>query len=148
MNRKLRCSLLQELIDWHRPRMTALLHAGVDLLAFETLPSDVEGRAVVKLLQEVPSARAWVSFSCKVRETRPLTEMSCSLMQGASKQRSDVSPCSLRKNWNSFVTNFVAVRDRTERTRVAVSYSRRRQAPQRRLHRSSASGSTARRRSM
>ena len=53
-------------MEWHRPRVDALLKAGVDLLAFDTIPSLVEARAVVSLLQEYPNAQAWISFSCKV----------------------------------------------------------------------------------
>ena len=34
------CSL-QELMDWHRPRIDALLQAGVDILALETIPAQV-----------------------------------------------------------------------------------------------------------
>lgn len=34
------CSL-QELMDWHRPRIDALLQAGVDILAMETIPAQV-----------------------------------------------------------------------------------------------------------
>ena len=31
----------EQLIDWHRPRVARLLDCGVDLLAFETIPSQV-----------------------------------------------------------------------------------------------------------
>lgn len=50
---------------WHRPRMAALLSAGVDLLAMETIPAQVEAEVLVDLLQEFPYAKAWISFSCK-----------------------------------------------------------------------------------
>jgi homocysteine S-methyltransferase len=53
------------LIDFHRPRVEALLDAGVDLLAFETIPSLLEARALVRLLEEYPHARAWLSFSAR-----------------------------------------------------------------------------------
>lgn len=53
------------LIDWHRPRVRALLNAGVDLLAIETVPCVREAEALIDLLKEFPSARAWLSFSCK-----------------------------------------------------------------------------------
>eukprot|EP00731_Ephydatia_muelleri_P025710 Em0017g793a len=84
----------QEFMDWHRPRVASLLGCGVDLLAIETQPALVrkgwsmkgaehvgekgaehvgekgrgmlkEALAIVKLLREYPSARAWVTFSCK-----------------------------------------------------------------------------------
>ncbi|XP_014470951.1 PREDICTED: homocysteine S-methyltransferase YbgG-like [Dinoponera quadriceps] len=55
----------QELMDWHRPRVRALLDAGVDLLALETVPCVEEADALVELLREFPRARAWLSFSCR-----------------------------------------------------------------------------------
>ncbi|XP_070153417.1 homocysteine S-methyltransferase YbgG-like [Polyergus mexicanus] len=55
----------QELIDWHRPRVQALLDAGVDLLALETIPCIEEAEALLELLCEFPHARAWLSFSCR-----------------------------------------------------------------------------------
>lgn len=55
----------QELMDWHRPRIRALLDAGVDLLALETIPCVKEADALVDLLREFPQARAWLSFSCR-----------------------------------------------------------------------------------
>ncbi|XP_078736395.1 LOW QUALITY PROTEIN: betaine-homocysteine S-methyltransferase-like [Lampetra fluviatilis] len=55
----------EELMDWHRPQVSALLEAGVDLLALETVPSAAEGLALVQLLREFPGASAWLSFSCK-----------------------------------------------------------------------------------
>jgi S-methylmethionine-dependent homocysteine/selenocysteine methylase len=30
------------MMDWHRPRMKALVDAGVDLLAMETIPAQVK----------------------------------------------------------------------------------------------------------
>jgi hypothetical protein len=54
-------------MDWHRPRLDALIEAGVDLLAFETIPSIKEGLALCKLLKEYPNHLAWLSFSCKVK---------------------------------------------------------------------------------
>ena len=32
---------LEELCDWHRPRVTKLIECGVDVLAFETIPAIV-----------------------------------------------------------------------------------------------------------
>ena len=52
-----------ELIDFHRPRMAALVAAGADMLACETIPCLIEARALVRLLAEFPSASAWMSFS-------------------------------------------------------------------------------------
>jgi homocysteine S-methyltransferase len=55
----------QELMDFHRPRMKALIEAGADLLACETLPSPIEARALVRLLGEFKDVHAWISFSCR-----------------------------------------------------------------------------------
>jgi homocysteine S-methyltransferase len=55
----------QELADFHRPRAEALLEAGADLLAFETLPSALEAAAVVRLLDELGGPPAWISFQCQ-----------------------------------------------------------------------------------
>lgn len=50
---------------FHRPRLAALLGAAPDLLACETIPSLKEARALVRVVQEHPAARAWVSFTCR-----------------------------------------------------------------------------------
>lgn len=54
-----------ELKDFHRPRMKALLEAGADILACETIPSLVEAQALAELLEEFPGATAWVSFTAR-----------------------------------------------------------------------------------
>ena len=54
-----------ELMDFHRPRMAALLEAGADLLACETIPCFIEARALTRLLAEFPNASAWISFSAR-----------------------------------------------------------------------------------
>lgn len=57
----------QEFIEWHRPRLAALLEEGVDYLAIETFPSLKEAKAVLALIRiEAPNVPAWISFSCKV----------------------------------------------------------------------------------
>lgn len=55
----------EELIEFHRPRMRALIEAGPDILACETIPSPIEARALVKLLGEFEGMNAWISFSCR-----------------------------------------------------------------------------------
>ncbi|XP_046676838.1 homocysteine S-methyltransferase-like isoform X1 [Homalodisca vitripennis] len=56
----------QQLRDWHRPRITALVAAGVDLLAVETIPAVQEAVIVLNLLrEEFSDVKAWVSFTCK-----------------------------------------------------------------------------------
>lgn len=55
----------KELMDFHRPRIKALIEAKPDILACETIPSIVEARAIANLLKEFPGVYAWVSFSAK-----------------------------------------------------------------------------------
>lgn len=55
---------IEELMDWHRPRMSCLVEAGADLLAIETVPAAKEARALARLLREHPNVKAWISFSC------------------------------------------------------------------------------------
>ena len=55
----------KELIDFHRPRMKALVEAGADLLACETIPSLIEAHALAKLLKEFPNISAWFSFTAR-----------------------------------------------------------------------------------
>ncbi len=52
------------LAAFHRPRIAALLEAGADMLALETIPSVVEARVLAQLLAEFPGVVAWLSFSC------------------------------------------------------------------------------------
>ncbi|HEX6843672.1 MAG TPA: homocysteine S-methyltransferase [Actinomycetota bacterium] len=56
---------VRELVEWHRPRLEALLGAGPDLLAVETIPAIEEVEAIVTLLETYPEARAWISCSCR-----------------------------------------------------------------------------------
>ncbi|XP_035435085.2 translin-associated factor X-interacting protein 1 isoform X2 [Spodoptera frugiperda] len=51
--------------EWHKPRIQALVEAGVDILAFETIPCLKEAEMLVKMLKEYPKMKAWLSFSCK-----------------------------------------------------------------------------------
>jgi homocysteine S-methyltransferase len=53
----------KELMDFHRPRMQALIEAGADMLACETIPCLIEAQAIAKLLKEFPNMTAWVSFT-------------------------------------------------------------------------------------
>ncbi len=52
------------LADFHRPRIEALVEAGADLLAFETIPTVREAEVLVGLLAET-GATAWLSYSCR-----------------------------------------------------------------------------------
>src|SRR5687767_9828945 len=55
----------KELMDFHRPRMRALIEAGADMLACETIPSLIEAQAIANLLREFPNTTAWFSFSAR-----------------------------------------------------------------------------------
>ncbi|MEK6721494.1 MAG: homocysteine S-methyltransferase [Chloroflexota bacterium] len=50
--------------DFHAPRMEALLEAGADLLALETIPTVREAEVLAGLVIEF-GARAWLSFQCR-----------------------------------------------------------------------------------
>ncbi|NJM09100.1 homocysteine S-methyltransferase [Candidatus Gracilibacteria bacterium] len=51
------------LIAFHRPRIAALVEAGVDILACETIPALAEAEALLQVLAEFPQIKAWISFS-------------------------------------------------------------------------------------
>ena len=55
----------EELAAFHRPRIAALLAARPDLLAFETIPSQLEAEALVDVLAEHPGVPAWLAYSCR-----------------------------------------------------------------------------------
>ncbi|MFS2221941.1 homocysteine S-methyltransferase [Pantoea sp. B65] len=61
-----------EMMAFHRPRIAALVAAGVDLLACETLPSFAEIQALVTLLAEFPATPAWFSFT--LRDSKHLSD--------------------------------------------------------------------------
>ncbi|MFS9236518.1 homocysteine S-methyltransferase [Streptococcus sanguinis] len=53
----------EEFRDFHRPRIQALLEAGSDLLAIETIPNGAEVAAILRLLaEEFPQAETYLSF--------------------------------------------------------------------------------------
>jgi homocysteine S-methyltransferase len=49
---------------FHRPRMEALVEAGADLLAIETIPTVREAAVIVELLGNLDTP-AWLSYSCR-----------------------------------------------------------------------------------
>jgi homocysteine S-methyltransferase len=55
----------EKLEQFHRPRIEALIEAGADVLAVETIPSLQEAKIVAKLLKEYPETYAWLSFSLR-----------------------------------------------------------------------------------
>ena len=55
----------KELMDFHRPRMKALVDASAEFFACETIPALIEAQALSKLLSEFPTIIAWFSFSAR-----------------------------------------------------------------------------------
>lgn len=53
------------LADFHRQRLQILAASDADILACETIPSALEARVLVGLLESIPDCRAWMSFSCR-----------------------------------------------------------------------------------
>jgi homocysteine S-methyltransferase len=53
-----------EFMDFHRPRIAALVEAGADLLACETMPSLAEAEALLGLMEEF-DIESWLSFTLR-----------------------------------------------------------------------------------
>jgi homocysteine S-methyltransferase len=56
---------VDEIAAFHRPRVAALLGAGPDVLAWETIPNLLEADAIARLQAEFDGPPAWVSFQCR-----------------------------------------------------------------------------------
>lgn len=56
---------MEELMEFHRPRIQLLVDAGADILACETFPCLIEAKAITALLKEFPGVYCWISFSAK-----------------------------------------------------------------------------------
>lgn len=57
---------LQELKDFHRPRIQLFLEQEVDMLALETIPNRLEVQALTELLsEEFPQVEAYMSFTAQ-----------------------------------------------------------------------------------
>lgn len=71
-----------EFEDFHAPRVAALVQAGVDLLACETLPSFAEAEALLALTEEF-GVEAWFSFSLRdgahISDGTPLADVAALL---------------------------------------------------------------------
>ncbi|WP_343553867.1 homocysteine S-methyltransferase [Pantoea sp.] len=78
----------EEMKAFHRPRVQALVEAGVDVLACETLPSFAEAQALVSLLAEFPASSAWFSFTLRdaqhISDGTPLSKVA-ELVNAASQ---------------------------------------------------------------
>ena len=57
-------------MEFHRPRMKALIEAGADVLACETIPNVMEARAIARLLEE---------FEERTHGLRSAQKMTCTL---------------------------------------------------------------------
>ena len=57
------CSF-EELVEFHQQRIAVLAETQADLLAFETLPSLEEARAIGEALKPWPELAAWFTFNC------------------------------------------------------------------------------------
>ena len=53
---------MEELMEFHRPRIQLLVDAGADILACETFPCLIEAQAITALLKEFPGVYCWISF--------------------------------------------------------------------------------------
>ena len=61
---------VEELKDFHRARLVALIASKPDVLAIETIPELTEARAILELLNEIaPTMPFWISFSCNSSTT-------------------------------------------------------------------------------
>jgi homocysteine S-methyltransferase len=54
-----------ELVEFHRARLAVIAETEADLVAFETIPSLGEARAIVAALTRTPNISAWLSFTCR-----------------------------------------------------------------------------------
>lgn len=61
---------IETMRNWHRPRIEALIEAGVDLLALETIPCRIEAEMLLDLIRDFPGINAWLAFSCRVSKHR------------------------------------------------------------------------------
>jgi homocysteine S-methyltransferase len=53
-----------DLVEFHRERISVLASSDADLLAFETLPSLEEARAIGEALTQWPDLATWFTFTC------------------------------------------------------------------------------------
>jgi homocysteine S-methyltransferase len=54
-----------DLIAFHAERLALFAGTSADLIAFETIPSLEEARAILHALEETPTLAAWISFTCR-----------------------------------------------------------------------------------
>jgi len=56
---------IEQLIDFHLPRIQTLAEAGVDFIACETIPDLVEAEALAQCVGMFPGLSCWVAMSCR-----------------------------------------------------------------------------------
>ncbi len=68
-----------ELRAYHQPRWEIVTGMQPDLLACETIPSQIEAEVLANLLKETPGMAAWFSFSCRdgrtISDGTPINEL-------------------------------------------------------------------------
>lgn len=87
----------KEITDWHRIRIDACLEAGVDALAIETIPCQMEAEALAEMMcDDYPLTKFWISFQCKDRQLlangENFAEAALSIWD-LLKERNNVSNC-------------------------------------------------------
>jgi homocysteine S-methyltransferase len=77
-----------ELVAFHSRRIAVMAETNADFLAFETVPSLEEARAIVAALQPYPNVPAYISFSCRdgVRVSHGETLRACAELLEAAPQ--------------------------------------------------------------
>ncbi len=55
----------KQLVSFHVERLRVLAATEIDLFAFETIPSLLEARVLLSLLEAIPQRWAWLSFTCR-----------------------------------------------------------------------------------
>lgn len=104
----------EALIAFHRPRMAAVVAAGADLLACETIPCLAEARALARLVREFTGTWCWFSFSARdgahLCHGEPLAEAAALL---------DAHPQVAAVGVNCTAPRFVAALVRAARRRTA-----------------------------
>ncbi len=54
----------EDLVRFHAERLAVVAETNAEFVAFETIPSLEEARAVLRALEQFPAVAAWVSFTC------------------------------------------------------------------------------------
>lgn len=90
-----------DLERFHAPRFSVLARSGVDLLAIETIPSAVEARVLLGILDRHPDSFAWISFTCRDEQTisdgTPIRDVAA--LCGAHPRVSAVGVNCVRPDW-------------------------------------------------